>query len=190
MPASDTRSDAAVIRASGTDPAAFAAIFDRHWVRIHRYCVVRAGPPGEDLAAETFRIAFDGRGRYDGRPDAAPWLYGIATNLLRRWFRSSARGTRAVARTAGHATTGPGTAGELEDALDRLEAERLGPELAAGLATLGTAERDALLLHAIAELTYDEVAVATGAPPGTVRSRIHRARHRVRAHLNALELSR
>ncbi len=72
MRVSETSSDAAAIRASGLDPAAFGVVFDRHWVRIHRYCVVRAGPPGEDVAAETFRVAFDRRLDYDGRADAEP----------------------------------------------------------------------------------------------------------------------
>jgi RNA polymerase sigma factor (sigma-70 family) len=184
MDATSTSSDAAVIRASRLDPAAFGVVFDRHWVRIHRYCVVRAGPPGEDVAAETFRVAFDRRSDYDGRPDAGPWLYGIATNLLRTWFRSAARGERALRRAAGHAVVD-----DLEDALDRAEAARLGPELWAVLGRLTAEERDALLLHACAELTYDQIARATGVPIGTVRSRIHRARTRVRAHLETLELS-
>lgn len=39
----------------------------------------------EDVVAETFLVAFDRRHRYDpARPDARPWLYGIATNLIRR----------------------------------------------------------------------------------------------------------
>lgn len=183
MNASQSSSDAAVIRASRLEPAAFGAVFDRHWIRIHRYCVVRAGPPGEDLAAETFRVAFDRRADYDGRPDATPWLYGIATNLLRTWFRSAARRERALRRSAGAAA-----GDDLEDALERAEAQRMGPELATVLGLLTAEERDALLLHAVAELTYDEIARAMGVPIGTVRSRIHRARKRVRAHLETLEL--
>jgi RNA polymerase sigma-70 factor (ECF subfamily) len=64
----------------------------------------------------------------------------------------------------------------------------LGPELAAVLGRLSADERDALLLYACAELTYDQIGRATGVPIGTVRSRIHRARTRVRAHLATLEL--
>jgi len=184
MHLAQSSTDAAVIRASRMDPAAFGLVFDRHWVRIHRYCVVRAGPPGEDVAAETFRVAFDRRANYDGREDAAPWLYGIATNLLRNWFRSVARRERALRRSAG-----VDGGDELEDALERAEAQRLGPELAAVLGTLTAGERDALLLHACAELTYEQIARGTGVPIGTVRSRLHRARVRVRAHLETLELS-
>jgi RNA polymerase sigma-70 factor (ECF subfamily) len=131
--------DAAWISASVTDPSAFAAVFDRHWPAIHRWCVSRAGPAGEDLAAETFRIAFDERARFDPRYD---------------------------------------------DALGRVEARALGPALAAALREVPGIDRDALLLHAWADLTYTEIAHATGIPVGTVRSRIHRARTRLRAHLD------
>jgi RNA polymerase sigma factor (sigma-70 family) len=181
----DTSTDAAVIRASRRDPAAFGTVFDRHWPRIHRYCVQRAGPPGEDVAAETFRVAFAQRAHYDGRDDAAPWLYGIATNLLRGWFRSSARGQRALHRAGADLAEDA-----LEETLDRLEAERLGPELARVLAELSPFDRDALLLHAFADLTYEQIGRATGVPSGTVGSRINRARARVRTHLETLELSR
>src|ERR1700733_6508102 len=151
--------DAAVIHASRKDPAAFGAIFDRHWPRIYRYCVERAGPPGEDVAAETFRVAFTERKRYDGRDEAAPWLYGIATNLLRRWFRSSARGRQAQFRAGAEVS-----ADELDELVERLDAEYLSPELASVLSDLSPADRDTLLLHAFADLTYEQIARATGVP--------------------------
>jgi len=171
--------DGALIARSIDDPAVFAAVFDRHWPRIHRFCVSRAGAAGEDLAAEAFRVAFDGRARFDAtQEDAGPWLYGIATNLLRRWFRGQARGAAALARSDRPQERDP-----VDDALSRVEASRLGPELAAALSTIATPDRDALLLYAWADLTYEQIAQATGAPVGTVRSRIHRARAQVRAHL-------
>lgn len=171
--------DAALIAASVGEPAAFAIVFDRHWPRIHRFCVSRAGEAGEDLAAEVFRIAFDDRRRFDTDADsAAPWLYGIATNLLRHWFRGQARGTAALARTdRDDARDGA------DEALSRVEAKQLGPQLAAALASISAPDRDALLLYAWADLTYAQIAAATAVPVGTVRSRINRARAQVRAHL-------
>ncbi len=170
-----TSTDAALIAASLADPAAFAGVFDRHWPAIHRFCVSRAGPAGEDVAAETFRVAFDQRRRYDPRyDDARPWLYGIATNLLRRAFRTA---SRQAAPFAGHEWDFS------EDALGRVEAQALGRNLALALGTVSSADRDALLLHVWADLTYAEIALATGAPVGTVRSRIHRARTQLRTHL-------
>jgi len=144
--------DAALIRASRKDPAAFGTIFDRHWPRIYRYCVERAGPAaGEDVAAETFRVAFDHRKRYDGRDDAAPWLYGIASNLLRRWFRSAARGSRAMTRIGAEVTDE-----DLDDIVERLDAEYLSPHLRSVMAQLSPADRDTLL-------TQNKLIVATPA---------------------------
>jgi RNA polymerase sigma-70 factor (ECF subfamily) len=171
-------SDAAVIRASFLDPPSFEAAFDRHWAKVHRYCVTCVGPPGADLAAETFDVAFDHRRRYDGRDDAGPWLLGIARNLVREWFRRSVRADRGLRRS------GPEVPLEARESdLDRIEAERLGPVLARVLGRLSPSERDTLLLHVCSGLRDDELARATAVPVVTVHARVHRARRHVRAHL-------
>lgn len=172
--------DADAIRRSQCDPEAFTAIFDRHWSRIHAFCTSRAGATGEDLAAEAFRIAFDARTRFDpAQASAAPWLYGIATNLLRQHFRSTARGSRAAARVAAD----PSSHDAAADPLGQLERQQLGPRLTAALGDLTELERDTFLLFAWAELSYDEIAAALAIPTGTVRSRINRARQRLRTHI-------
>ena len=173
------QTDAILIERSMRAPQEFGAVFDRHWVSLHAYCTSRAGAAGEDISAEVFRLAFDRRGRYDRRIESArPWLYGIATNLLRQHFRSSQRGERAGRRARALA--------ELETAvqpLEQLEAQMLGPHLSEALTSLPEIDREALLLLAWAELDYQEIARALDVPVGTVRSRIHRARARVRAHV-------
>lgn len=187
MPIADTHTqltDGAIIAASQRDPARFAAIFDRHWPRIHRYCVTRAGVAGEDIAAETFRVALDSCRRFDrSREDAGPWLFGIATNLLRRRLRSQTRHQRALLRL--HLRDEADLA---DSALDRVQAEALGPQLAAALGQLTAVYRDALLLHVWGDLTYEQVAEATQVSVGTVRSRIHRARASIRSTLQAEEI--
>jgi RNA polymerase sigma factor (sigma-70 family) len=172
-------SDAVVIARSLETPEAFGEVFDRHWDSVYRYCRSRAGAEGEDLAAETFRLAFDRRGAYDlDRPDAGPWLFGLATNLIRNHLRSCDRGQRAVARLQ---------IGDCEDladaAIGRAEAAQLGPMLARALEGIPSRDRDALLLVAWSDLSYEEVAEALGIPVGTVRSRISRARLGLRARL-------
>jgi RNA polymerase sigma-70 factor (ECF subfamily) len=180
-PADET--DGSVIRRSWREPAAFAAVFDRHWPAIHAYCRSRAGTAGEDIAAETFRIAFDQRQRFDGRStDATPWLHGIATNLIRNHFRRADRGRRAAAREVTILA-----ADEADETLGRVEAEQLGPELVHALQALSASDRDTLLLLAWTDLGYAQIAAALDVPVGTVRSRIHRARLQVRAHLIASE---
>jgi RNA polymerase sigma factor (sigma-70 family) len=171
--------DAVAIAASLSDPGEFAVVFDRHWEALHAFCRSRAGTAGEDIAAESFRVAFDRRRRYDlTYADARPWLYGIASNLVRDHFRKAERGAR-----AGRRSLTEDFYDRVDETLGRVEAESLGPRLAAALEALPPADRDALLLLAWAGLTYDEIARALAIPIGTVRSRIHRARARVQAHL-------
>lgn len=171
--------DAELIAASLEVPSVFGTIFDRHWSAIRRFCMSRAGVAGEDLAAEAFRVAFDTRSGFDScYASARPWLYGIATNLLRHWFRRQEIERRQEARI------GEDIAYDLtSETLNRVEAQQLGPELAAALVSVSTVDRDALMLFAWADLSYAEIAEATGVPVGTVRSRIHRARTLVRTHL-------
>jgi RNA polymerase sigma factor (sigma-70 family) len=165
--------DGRAIAASADDPDAFLAVFDRHFDAVYTYLTRRVGvAAAEDLAAETFAQAFAGRARYDPtKADARPWLYGIASRLLRRHWRNEERRLRAYARTG-------------VDPLTRSDTAASDPALARALADLSRDERDTILLHAWADLGYEEIAQATGVPVGTVRSRLHRARGRLREALN------
>ncbi|BCJ36895.1 DNA-directed RNA polymerase sigma-70 factor [Actinocatenispora thailandica] len=167
------RTDAELVSAD------FAALFDRHAVALHRYLARRAGTGlADDLLAQTFLIAYERRGAYDRtRPDARPWLYGIAGNLLRRRSRDEVRQYQAWART-GVDPVAADHAGRVADAVD---AQVAAGRLAGALAALAYPDREVLLLVAWGELSYPEVAAALDIPIGTVRSRLHRARARIRA---------
>jgi RNA polymerase sigma factor (sigma-70 family) len=170
----DPSTDAEHIVASAADPARFGVIFDRHVGAIHGYLFRRVGAMlTEDLTSETFVVAFRARSGYDAaRPDARPWLYGVATNLVHRHARSERRQLAAFARVVdprGQIHTDEGVEA-------RLDASALGPRLAAALASLATGDRDALLLHAWEDLSYREIAEALGVAVGTVGSRLARAR--------------
>ena len=134
----------------------------------------------DDLAAEVFTIAFAQRQRYDlARECARPWLYGIATNLAGTYRRQEQRRYRALARADAQAV-----APSDEDLItERVSAAAAGQALAAALAGLGSGDRDVLLLVAIAGLDNQEVAQSLGIPYGTVRSRLSRARARLRESL-------
>jgi RNA polymerase sigma factor (sigma-70 family) len=173
--------DAASIERSWTEPERFAEVFDRHYAEIHAYVSRRLGSSlADDLASETFLIAFDRRGRYDvAHPSARSWLYGIASNLISRHRRAEMRRYRALARAdAVHAVDGL-----VEGVAARLDAEALRGRLAAALVEMSERDREVLLLVAWAQLSCEEAAQAAGIPAGTARSRLHRARRQTRAAL-------
>lgn len=176
-------SDGEVIARSLEEGERFAAIFDRHFARVHRFFAWRAGPDvADDLAGEVFRVAFERRATYaTDRADCLPWLYGIAANLLRQRHRTGGRESRALARTAATSVT---DGDELADEVAaRVDAARRSTRVAALLDSLTEGERDAVLLAAWEGLTYDQLADALGVPVGTVRSRLHRGRRKLRAQL-------
>jgi RNA polymerase sigma factor (sigma-70 family) len=174
VPAERSPADNAIVERALADPEAFTALFDRYADDVHRYVVRRLGSDAaEDVTAETFTVAFARRARFDlSRPDARPWLLGIATNLIRGHRRTELRRWRAMARAVPAATE----EAEGDRVAARVTAQAARRELAAALARLSPSQRDVLLLHAWAELDYDGIAVALGVPVGTVRSRLHRAR--------------
>ena len=170
--------DAAVIESSRRDPERFAVLFDRHAPHIHRYLARCADRQvADDLVAETFLAAFAKRDRYDlSYADARPWLYGIATNLVGQHRRDQARQARI--RTAAPAE--PAVPGHADRVAADVTAQAMRRVLEAALASLSTGDRDVLLLIAWEQLTYQEVARALAIPLGTVQSRLHRARAKVR----------
>lgn len=178
-------SDAELIAGSVEDPSSFASVFDRHYDAIARYLSRRLERSlAEQLAGEVFIRAFAQRESYDLRyPDAAPWLYGIAGNLLVKHVREEGRRRRAYARVA----KSDAAENEATDVEARVDAEARAPALAAALARLRPADRETLLLFALADLDYDSIARATDVPVGTVRSRLHRARRCIRVELGLTE---
>jgi RNA polymerase sigma-70 factor (ECF subfamily) len=167
-------SDAEVILRSLREPNAFFDLFDRHYRPLYRFLVARGSLDiAEDVSAETFVVAFRRRADYDlRRADARSWLFGIAVNLARNHRRAEGRRARVLRRL----TVRPDE--PYAAVLARLDAQRL--PLREALASLSPQERDLLILHACLDLTYDELAETFALPLGTVRSRLHRARAKVR----------
>jgi RNA polymerase sigma factor (sigma-70 family) len=171
---SDVPSVARAMTSPGDDAAVFRQVFERHHVEIRRYLRHRVADAdvAEDLAAETFARAFAARGSFADRGHGVrPWLFQIATNLLRDELRARARRRTLAERLRGERPAPVALAAGAD------------PELADALALLRRDELDVLLLFAWAELSYDEIAIALRVPVGTVRSRLSRARTRLRNEL-------
>jgi RNA polymerase sigma-70 factor (ECF subfamily) len=174
---SELQPDAKAISASLAEPRAFGVIFERHFWAIHDYLRRRLDRQlADDLASQTFLIAFDRRAAFEPRSTSSrPWLFGIATNLMREHRRSELRELRAMARLA------PDPLMAIDGVESRIDAERMRGLLAAALAELPQEEADVLLLLVWAELEQAEIADALAIPLGTVKSRLSRARGRLQA---------
>jgi RNA polymerase sigma-70 factor (ECF subfamily) len=173
--------DGRILESSVRSPERFTPIFDKYFPQVHAYVARRLGPDlADDLSSETFLIAFRQRDRFDSRSGVVrAWLYGIATNLIRRHRRDEVRAWKATAKLPL-----PGPAGGHEERVAaQVTAESAGRQLAAALAKVSAKDREVLMLVALGGLSYDEVAAALGIAYGTVCSRLSRARRVVREHL-------
>jgi DNA-directed RNA polymerase specialized sigma24 family protein len=172
----DDVDDAAIIARSSEEPELFATVFDRHFSQIRVFLQRRIGEDADDLAADVFSIAFQRRDRFQAvHRSALPWLYGIASNLVAPSAVGDPHATRA--RPASERGAGRGGVGARRGASPRVLAA---PSALRSAREAPSRDRDALLLVAWEELTYEEVAVALEKPVGTVRSRLNRARHLIR----------
>jgi RNA polymerase sigma factor (sigma-70 family) len=171
-------SDSDEIAASLDDPQRFGSIAERHFGAIFQYLARRVGrDTAQDLGAETFVVAFSARSRYDlSRSTARPWLYGIATNLIRRHRRNEVRMLNGYLKSMPAART-LDNLDEFSTHLDNVELLR---RVAKAFLKLDPGQRDALHLTAIEGLSYADTAEALGIPVGTVHSRVARARGALR----------
>ena len=170
-------SDAVV--ASVDHPHRFEAVFEQYHRTIHEYLARAVGRDrADEYAGDVFVAAFAARTRYD--PDLGSvraWLFGIAANIRYTRARSDWRGRRAWNRVGGEREAQEGGFEAVEESLDH------GRELAwlaEFLRRISHTDRDVLVLYAWGELTYPEIAQALGIEVGTVRSRLSRARARLR----------
>jgi RNA polymerase sigma-70 factor (ECF subfamily) len=88
----DQRSDSEILVSLPHEPELMGVLYERHAPAVFRYLARRAGPTAaEDLLSEVFIAALDARKRVVAHRSgsALPWLYGIAMNVLRRYFRRS-----------------------------------------------------------------------------------------------------
>jgi RNA polymerase sigma-70 factor (ECF subfamily) len=155
------------------DERAFEALYERHADTIYNYLFRRLADwsEAEDLTAVVFLEAYRRRGHavvVDGK--LLPWLYGIATNVLRNRRRTQWRNRRLLDRLAQERSE------PVQNLADRVEAAERMRTLLEQTKELPRAQLDVLALCVWSGLTYEEAAAALGVPVGTVRSRLARAR--------------
>jgi RNA polymerase sigma factor (sigma-70 family) len=160
-------------RAQEGNAEAFGDLFDRHAPAIYRYCFRRTADHAlaEDLTSITFLEAW--RRQKESNPEQVlPWLYGIATNVIRNQRRSRLRYRRALKRLP-HLRPDDGVADEIDS---RLDADQRMSDILERVKRLPAIERDVLALCIWQGLTSSDAAKVLGVPEGTVRTRLLRAR--------------
>jgi len=171
--------DVELIARSFDEPEAFGSLLERHHRPVYRYLSRRLSvDAAEECAQETFTRAFAARGAFRPYRDSAlPWLYGIATNVVRERRREEQRvlaGPRADAVAWDDA----------DDAVDRVAAGELRRRLGKALAELSPVDRDIVMLAAVAELSAAEIATALDTDSRTVSTRLWRSLGRLRRTLD------
>jgi RNA polymerase sigma factor (sigma-70 family) len=164
------------------DPGSFGTLFERHGKAIYNYCFRRTADwsAAEDLTSVVFLEAWRKRKEVRLQGDSLlPWLYGVATNVLRNRSRSLRRYRAALERVPRGVE-----ADFADDVAGRLDDERQMRAVLEAVRQLPTREQDVFALCAWSELSYEEAAVALGVPLGTVRSRLARARARLNTRLD------
>jgi RNA polymerase sigma-70 factor, ECF subfamily len=165
-------------RSRAGDSDAFGLLFERHARLIYNYCFRRIGDSAtaQDMLSMVFLEAWRRRDKALPPDKTLAWLYGIATNVVRHQRRSERRFAAALRRLP-KAEPDQDFAGEADA---RIDYERQAREALDLLKALPQREQDVFVLCVGMELGYEDAALALELPVGTVRSRLSRARARLR----------
>lgn len=160
---------ALIQRARQGDAVACAALYDRHYDVVYRYCYYHVGDTAlaQDVASEVFVRMVENLDRFDvrGRPLLA-WLYAIARNLVADTFRRREQTTLPLDDVL--------VAGE-DTPMHRAERRLWADRLAAALAHLTEEQRQVILFKFVLDHCNAEVARLMGKSEGAIKSLQHRA---------------
>jgi RNA polymerase sigma-70 factor, ECF subfamily len=184
-----TRSDAELLAAAAGDPQAFREFYDRYavWVRTWLQRQTGSESAALDLTAETFAQAWHSLRRFRDLADgsAAPWLFGIARNLLRQYHKHNRIETAARKRLG--LPVAFAESEEYDRVDERIAASSMRPALEHAVGALPQEQRQALELRVVQQLSYDEVAGRLGCSQNAARLRVSRALRALTVQLSGAE---
>lgn len=181
------KTDAQLIREARRDADALGELYRRHAAALNRWLALHCSQPtAGELTAETFAQAALSLKRFRDQHDgsAAPWLFGIARNLLRRSYERERVEASARRRLGIPVDATPADFSRIEE---RDRAERLEPELATALAGLPATQREALELRVVDDLPYERVAATLDCSETAARIRVSRALSTLARRLKGVE---
>lgn len=158
-------------------------VYSEHADGLFGYLARRVGRElAEDLLADTFVEAMASVSSFDPeRGSMRMWLFGIASNLIRRHWRTEERRLRSVARDAASPVTGIDPLLTVTGVVDRVDAATEVDALIDELGRLEEIDRELLALTGWESMSSAEAGAVVGMNAVTVRSRVRRARARLRA---------
>ncbi|MDQ4125692.1 MAG: sigma-70 family RNA polymerase sigma factor [Actinomycetota bacterium] len=158
-------------QAAAGDQSAFSALVRRHEDRVFGIAIRITGDRADALDAtqDTFVSVFRQAGSFRAEAAFTTWLYRVAVNACRDLLRRRRRLPEPTDELPERVRPGIGTE----------EVVGLRLDLARALAQLPDEYRDAVLMHDLGALPYEEIAQITGVALGTVKSRISRGRRRL-----------
>jgi RNA polymerase sigma-70 factor (ECF subfamily) len=187
VPKGQRRGDPELLAAARRDPQAFKEFYERYNLMIGYWLLRKTASEdvAAELTAETFAQAWLSLRRFKGDDDdsGAPWLFGIARNLLGTFFRKQ-RVEASARRKLGIRAAVPAE-DVYEQVDDRLAAESARPQICAAVAELPAEQRAALELRALEQMPYEQVAKQLGCSENAARLRVSRALGTLRAGLEA-----
>lgn len=156
------------------DQAAVRVLFELHFDGLYRFLrqLTRHAEDAEDLAQQTLIRVVRNAGRYDGRVALRSWIFSIAYREYGRWRRRR---------------LWLPLSDDLSAKDDLAESATNAALLLDALAHLSAAHRAVFLLHYVEGMSIEEIAAVQRTPPGTVKSRLHFARSRLRGLLEQEE---
>jgi len=166
--------DERIVRAAaGGDEKATRELVSRHWDDAYRaaYLILGDGALAEDVAQEAFLAALNSLGSFDVSRPFAPWLHRIAVNKAIDEVRAGGRRPPIAPESL------------VERGSTTVEDAGLSPRIVAALETLDATDRAIVVARYVLDYRATEIAEWLGVPDATVRSRLHRATNRLKAHM-------
>jgi RNA polymerase sigma-70 factor, ECF subfamily len=173
----------------GGDEAAFSELVTRHERRVYAICYRYFGnaADAEDATQDAFVALLRRAETFTGASSFSTWMYRVATNACNDVARKRSRRPQ---RTDKDLAGREDLAGSAASAEEDLAARGLSDELVSALRRLDEETREAVVLHDVYHVPYQEIADRRGVAIGTVKSRIHRGHARLAAALPREEAAR
>lgn len=168
----ETDDETLAARAASGDRYSMEVLLRRHQRTIRTIChrIAAQHADGEDTTQLALIAVVRGIGSFDGRSRLTTWLHRVAVNTCLDELRRRSRRPIPLADP----TAALSNAGSIEQVIDRADIDR-------ALQRLSPDFRATVVLRDLCGLDYDEIASVLDLPPGTVRSRLARARGALRA---------